>query len=76
MNSDNEDLILNQLLKVSSDIGSIKALLEKLPAIETRISALEATANQEVGSKRTTNIVSHVVSTVVGFAIAFFTGHH
>jgi hypothetical protein len=72
----NEELILQTLMDLKQDLGQIKTSVEKVPDLEKRVSSLEATRDQEAGARRRTAIISNVISTVVGFFIAIFTGHH
>jgi hypothetical protein len=72
----NEELILNKLMEVSENIGAIKQAVDKVHDLEKRVSSLESTRDQDVGAQRRTTILSHIISVIVGWAIAYFTGHH
>lgn len=64
-----DDLVLQTLLELKEDLGSVKSDVKTLVALESRVIALEAKGNVAMGW---VHAVGAAVSAVVAFIISSF----
>ncbi len=75
------DTILQALLTIKEDIGSIKSsassITESITSHEKRISALEASHNAAKGKAKVWTLIGAAIGSTFGFLITiFFGGKH
>ncbi len=70
----NEDQIYSKLMEMSEDIGAIKASIEKVSNLDTRVSALEAVNQRRQGVKGVFTTGWSIVISVFAILVAIF--HH
>jgi hypothetical protein len=78
--SDNDKLILETLMTVKEDVGSIKSTVDSLhesdKQTQQRLSVLEEAHNKQKGASRVYTVIGTSVGSALGAFGGFFIGRH